>query len=344
MYGVIRKSFQIWKLTVYWLRNHITTGSEHSQPNEPNVLLPLKIRAIHDYNSDLLSHIIWPIKFKGRDTRCDEARRHVASSALLLRQDTCSGHPSDLEEGICELVSKFNMADQRIQRGCNKNKLLVLFMMLLGDDEYKQPKGWIISSGLNFSHSLYDFYPTGLYFLYDTPRERRKGRNHRGASTGRGGNTRRGASGRVWSRWVLGPTGTIPASMSPMYGPHEIWKCPLPRRQDLWALPLSKWKSLHQVLCGLWSLRRMKEQTHPCYNDIEPARFRCDCNKFLVLATSRSINNPDRPFSPFETVTGSRIKTIVILWHAQACRIRPLQIYNNFRIAWLFQKNIASSH
>ena len=23
--------------------------------------------------------------------------------------------------------------------------------------------------GLNFSHSLYDFYPTGLYFRYKTP-------------------------------------------------------------------------------------------------------------------------------------------------------------------------------
>ena len=31
-----------------------------------------------------------------------------------------------------------------------------------------QPKGWIISSGLNFSHSLYDFYPIGLYFPYKT--------------------------------------------------------------------------------------------------------------------------------------------------------------------------------
>ena len=31
-----------------------------------------------------------------------------------------------------------------------------------------QPKGYIISSGLNFSHSLYDLYPIGLYFLYNT--------------------------------------------------------------------------------------------------------------------------------------------------------------------------------
>ena len=34
-------------------------------------------------------------------------------------------------------VSKFNMADQRIQRRSNKKKLLVLLVMLLDDEEYK---------------------------------------------------------------------------------------------------------------------------------------------------------------------------------------------------------------
>ena len=38
---------------------------------------------------------------------------------------------ANLEEGKCELVSKFNMADQRIQRRSNKRKFLVLLMMLL---------------------------------------------------------------------------------------------------------------------------------------------------------------------------------------------------------------------
>ena len=41
-------------------------------------------------------------------------------------------------------------------------------------------------------------------------------------------------------------------------------------------------------------LRRVKEQTHPCYQKIDPARFRCDCHKSLVLATSHSVNNPNR--------------------------------------------------
>ena len=38
----------------------------------------------------------------------------------------------------------------------------------------------------------------------------------------------------------------------------------------------------------------------------------------------------------FETVTGSRMNTIVILWYVQAFRIHPLQIHDNFRIAGLF--------
>ena len=44
-----------------------------------------------------------------------------------------------------------------------------------------------------------------------------------------------------------------------------------------------------------------------------------------------SVNISDCHIYLFETVTCSRIKTIVILWYAQACRIRPLQIPNNFQ-------------
>ena len=44
-----------------------------------------------------------------------------------------------------------------------------------------------------------------------------------------------------------------------------------------------------------------------------------------------SVNISDcRAFSLFETVTGSGLKTVVILWYTQACRFRPLQIQNNF--------------
>jgi len=52
------------------------------------------------------------------------------------------------------------------------------------------------------------------------------------------------------------------------------------------------------VTCGVDELSeylpRVQSQTHPCYNDIDPARFRCMCNKSLVLTTSRSQNNPGR--------------------------------------------------
>ena len=52
------------------------------------------------------------------------------------------------------------------------------------------------------------------------------------------------------------------------------------------------------VTCGAREvstyLQRVAEQTHPCFKKIDPARFRCQCNKSLVLVTSHSANNPDR--------------------------------------------------
>ena len=62
-------------------------------------------------------------------------------------------------------------------------------------------------------------------------------------------------------------------------------------------------------------------------------------NKLQILSTrfdeafcENSVNNFDcRACSLFETVASSRIKTIAILWYAQAWRIRPLQIHNNFQ-------------
>ena len=43
------------------------------------------------------------------------------TSALLLRQDTCSGHASELKEGKCELVSKlFNIANCRNVTGLER--------------------------------------------------------------------------------------------------------------------------------------------------------------------------------------------------------------------------------
>ena len=52
------------------------------------------------------------------------------------------------------------------------------------------------------------------------------------------------------------------------------------------------------VTCGVNELSdylpSVQSQTHPCYKDIDPARFRCLCNKSLVLTTSRSEKNPGR--------------------------------------------------
>ena len=62
-------------------------------------------------------------------------------------------------------------------------------------------------------------------------------------------------------------------------------------------------------------------------------------NKHQILSTrldvalrGNSVNKFDcRAFSLFETMTrGSQIETVAILWYAQAWRIRPQQIHNNF--------------
>ena len=39
-------------------------------------------------------------------------------------------------------------------------------------------------------------------------------------------------------------------------------------------------------------LKRVDKQTHACYRGIHLARFRCECDLSLVLATSHSLNNP----------------------------------------------------
>ena len=70
----------------------------------------------------------------------------------------------------------------------------------------------------------------------------------------------------------------------------NIWK--------YYRCPTSNWDTKCYVTCPVNEvgdyLRRVERQTHPCYKDIDPARFRCDCDLSLVLATSHSVNNPDR--------------------------------------------------
>ena len=74
--------------------------------------------------------------------RCDKSPRlHFCCDKTLVLGTQAN---LELEGNVNILVSKCNMADQRIQRRCNKKKLLVLFIMLLGDDKYKQVerRGW----------------------------------------------------------------------------------------------------------------------------------------------------------------------------------------------------------
>ena len=62
--------------------------------------------------------------------------------------------------------------------------------------------------------------------------------------------------------------------------------------------PATWWKTKCYVTCGVNELpeylQRVEEQTHPCYRNIAPERFLCDCKKSLVLVTSRSEKNPSR--------------------------------------------------
>ena len=62
--------------------------------------------------------------------------------------------------------------------------------------------------------------------------------------------------------------------------------------------PTKNWDTKCYVTCSAAEvgdyLRRAEKQTHPCYNKIDPARFRCYCDLSLILATSHSINNPER--------------------------------------------------
>ena len=46
--------------------------------------------------------------------------RSVAATSPACDKTLVLGTQANLEEGKCELVSKFYMADQRIQRRCNK--------------------------------------------------------------------------------------------------------------------------------------------------------------------------------------------------------------------------------
>ena len=121
---------------------------------------------------------------------------------------------------------------------------------------------------------------------------------------------------------------------------------------------LRPWPAVPQLVVSITKQFFAVYTTHTSsinWSNVKPKYFlgSLDISKETPNTFSRSVWGFQSEFGEYfwlpgfcllETVTGSRIKTIVISWYAQACRIRPLQIHNNFRIAWLFQTNIAFSH
>ena len=63
---------------------------------------------------------------------------------------------------------------------------------------------------------------------------------------------------------------------------------------EYYRCPSSRFYTKCYVTCGASEvsayLKRVDEQTHPCYKTIDPARFRCLCSKSLVLVWGLSIN------------------------------------------------------
>jgi len=67
---------------------------------------------------------------------------------------------------------------------------------------------------------------------------------------------------------------------------------------EYYRCPSSRFWTRCYVTCGAHEvheyLKRASEQTHPSYEKVDPALFKCQCDKSLVLATSHSVKNPDR--------------------------------------------------
>jgi len=62
--------------------------------------------------------------------------------------------------------------------------------------------------------------------------------------------------------------------------------------------PVTRFDTKCYITCGEDDvneyLQAVQEQTHPCYNNIPPEKFRCECNMSMILAMSKSENNPGR--------------------------------------------------
>ena len=62
--------------------------------------------------------------------------------------------------------------------------------------------------------------------------------------------------------------------------------------------PVTRFDTKCYITCGADQvgdyLQAVQEQTHPCYTNIPPEKFRCECNMSMILAMSKSEKNPGR--------------------------------------------------
>ena len=65
---------------------------------------------------------------------------------------------------------------------------------------------------------------------------------------------------------------------------------------EYYCCPTSYWGTKCYVTCPADEVKKylkcMENKTHPCYKKIDTARFHCEWDFSLVLATSHSVNNP----------------------------------------------------
>ena len=91
-----------------------------------------------------------------------------------------------------------------------------------------------------------------------------------------------------------------PTSMPSMSSKHEIWKHPGSGGEnfDYYRCSTQCWDTKCYVNCPADEvreyLRHVEKQTHPYYKTIDPACFRFEFDLSLLLATSHSVNNPER--------------------------------------------------
>ena len=70
------------------------------------------------------------------------------------------------------------------------------------------------------------------------------------------------------------------------------------RQWEYYRCPMSRFNTKCYVTCGKENLatylKAVEEETHPCYAQIAPEKFKCACDMSMILAMSKSEKNPRR--------------------------------------------------